>query len=312
MQRYGDQVDLNRVDLNLLVAFDVLMAERSVTRAASRLSIGQSAMSSTLGRLRKLFGDPLLVRDGRGLVATPVAEALVEPVRDVVNRVDWVLSQPRGFDPATASRTFSIIANDYLSVTFLQPLLRILDARAPGIRLRITPTGNDFIERVSRHQEDLLLMPREAFAQFARVDDFPHQVLFRDHYVCAVDADHPEVRDEVTIEQFSTLPYLAMSSGTLKSLAELQLDFLGVPRNTEVTAGFIAAPFLLRGTRMITLMHEILARRVAGMAGLRILEPPIPRLQPITETMIWSVRHNADPGHQWLRRTLAELATEIS
>lgn len=305
-------MDLNRVDLNLLVAFDVLMAERSVTRAAQRLSIGQSAMSSTLGRLRKLFGDPLLVRDGRVLVATPVADALVEPVRDVVNRVEWVLSQPRGFDPATASRTFSIIANDYLSVTFLQPLMRILDSQAPGIRLHITPTGNDFVERVSRHQADLLLVPREAFAQIARVEDFPHQVLFRDRYVCAVDVDHPNVRDEVTIEQFSTLPYLAMSSGTLKSLAELQLDFLGVPRNTEVTAGFVAAPFLLKGTRMITLMHEILARRVAGMAGLRILDPPIPRLQPITEMMLWSVRYDADPGHQWLRRTLADLAVEIA
>jgi DNA-binding transcriptional LysR family regulator len=305
-------MNLNRVDLNLLVAFDVLMAERSVTRAAERLSIGQSAMSSTLARLRKLFKDPLLVRDGRSLVATPAAEALVEPVRDVVNRVEWVLSRPRGFDPARDNRTFSIIANDYLTMTFLQPLMTILDAQAPSVRLRITPTGDDFVERISRHQADLLLMPREAFAQFARVEDFPHRVLFRDRYLCAVDKDHPDVGDEITLEQFSTLPYLAMSSGTLPSLAELQLNFLGVPRNTEVTAGFVAAPFLLRGTRMVTLIHEILARRLADMAGLRLLEPPIPRLQPITETMVWSVRYDADPGHQWLRQTMIDLAAKIS
>ncbi len=137
-------------------------------------------------------------------------------------------------------------------------------------------------------------------------------MLFRDRYVCAVDADHPDVRDDITLEQFSTLPYLAMSSGPLKSLAELQLDFLGVPRNAEITAGFVAVPFLLKGTRMVTLMHEILARRVAAMAGLRVLKPPIPQLQPITETMVWSVRYDADTGHQWLRRMLIDLAAEIA
>lgn len=304
-------VDLNRVDLNLLVAFDVLMDERSVTRAASRLSVGQSAMSSTLGRLRKLFDDPLLVREGRALVATPVAEALVEPVREVLNRVESVLSRSRGFDPATDHRTFSIIANDYLTVTFLQPLIRVLDVRAPGVRLRITPTGDDFVERIRRHQADLLLLPREAFARFAPVEDFPHRVLFQDRYVCAVDADHPEVRDEITLEQFTTLPYLAMSAGpAVPSLAEMQLDVLGIPRNTEITAGFVTAPFLLRGTRMVTLTYETLARRMTALAGLRTFEPPVPQLPPVTQMMVWPARFDGDPGHQWMRQTLIDMAAE--
>lgn len=305
------RVDLNRVDLNLLVAFDTLMDERSVTRAAERLSVGQSAMSSTLGRLRKLFDDPLLVRDGRALVATPAAEALAGPVRDVVNRIEWVLSRPRGFDPATGHRTFSVIANDYLAVTFLQPLIRDLDARAPGVRLRITPTGDDFVERIRRHQADLLLLPREVFARFATVEDFPHQVLFRDRYVCAVDADHPGIRDEITFEQFTTLPYLATSSGTaVPSLAELQLDVLGIPRNTEITAGFLTAPFLLAGSRMVTLTYETLARRMTGPAGLRVLEPPIPQLPPVTQMMVWPARYDGDPGHQWMRQALIDRAAE--
>ncbi|WP_147263038.1 LysR family transcriptional regulator [Geodermatophilus sp. TF02-6] len=298
-------MDLRRVDLNLLVAFDLLMTERSVTRAAQRLSVGQSAMSSTLGRLRRLFDDPLLTREGHGLVATPLAESLAEPVRQLLTGIESVLALQGEFDPATERRTFSVIANDYLTMTFLQPLIARLSTEAPGIRLRIFPTGDDFAEQLLRHRADLLVMPREAFEGHA---EFHHRVLFRDRYLVAVDKDHPEVGEEITLEQFSTLPYLATSSGHLRSLAEMQLDFLGVPRNTEITAGFGMAPFLLSGTRLITLVHERLAHKIGEAAGIRLLEPPIPRLQPITEIMAWTTRTDRDPGHRWFRQCLIDLA----
>ncbi|MGP6177702.1 LysR family transcriptional regulator [Microbacterium sp. A196] len=299
-------MDLRRVDLNLLVAFDALMAERSVTQAAERLSIGQSAMSSTLGRLRKLFNDPILTRDGRHLVASPLAESLVVPVKDVLIGVESVLSGGPRFDPATAERTFMIIANDYLSMTFLQPLIASLPYEAPGVRLTIVPTGEDFAELLRRDRADLLVIPREAFPEHSY---FPHQVLFRDRYLVAVDKDHPEVGDEITMEQFSELPYLATSSGHLRSVSEMQLDFLGIPRRTEITAGFGMAPFLLAGTRMVTLVHERLGRRVADSAGIRLLELPMV-LQPITEIMAWTRRTDREPGHRWLRNRLLEIAQE--
>jgi DNA-binding transcriptional LysR family regulator len=302
-------VDLRRVDLNLLVAFDMLMTERSVTKAADRLAVGQSAMSSTLGRLRKLFDDPLLTRDGRGLVATPLAESLAGPVRELLTQVEGVLSLGSAFDPATAERTFSIIANDYLTMTFLQPLIARLSTEAPGIRLHIFPTGDDFTEQLRRHRADLLLIPQEAFEEH---EQFHYRVLFLDRYVVAVDQDHPEVGDAVSLEQFSSLPYLATSSGHRRSLAEMQLDFLGVPRNTEITAGFGMAPFLLRGTRLITLVHERLALHIGEAAGIRLLEPPIPRLQPITEIMAWTSRTDGDPGHRWLRQSLLDLAASAA
>ncbi|MGW5147209.1 LysR substrate-binding domain-containing protein [Rhodococcus koreensis] len=302
-------MDLRRVDLNLLVAFDMLMTERSVTRAAQRLSIGQSAMSSTLGRLRKLFGDPIMTRDGRTLVATPLAESLAEPVRELLTDIENVLALRHEFDPATAEHTFSIIANDYLTMTFLQPLIARLSIEAPGIRLRIYPTGDDFADQLRRHRVDLLLMPQEAFEEHT---EFHHRTLFHDRFVVAVDKDHPEVGDEITLEQFTSLPYLAASSGHLRSLSEMQLDFLGVPRNTEITAGFGMAPFLLRGTRLITLVHERLARSIRAAAEIRLLEPPIPRLQPITEIMAWTNRTDAVPGHRWFRQTLIDLADEYN
>lgn len=303
-------VDLNRVDLNLLVAFDVLMAESSVSRAAVRLSLSQSSMSGTLARLRRMLGDPVLVKDGRNLVPTPYAESLVAPVRDALTQIERVLARQRTFDPKRDRRTFTVIANDYLTISYLHPLLARLETEAPGVRLHITPTGDDYVERLQRNQVDLLIVPREAMSEVVRVEDFPHRVLFRDRYLVAVDKNHPDVGDEMTSEQFSTLPYLATSSGALRSLAEMQLDFLGVTRNTEITTAFGVAPFLLKGTRLVTLIAERLAHRVAEVAGLRLLDPPM-ELQPITEVMVWMPRNDADPAHEWLRQRLVDLAAEL-
>src|SRR5574337_1177870 len=275
-------MDLRRIDLNLLVAFDVLLKERSVTRAAEQLSITQSAMSATLNRLRKLFDDPILIKEGRGVVPSPLAESLVEPVDDLLTRSERVLTRARTFDPATV--------------------------QAPGIRLHLFPTADDFADQLRRHRVDLLIIPREAFDEHAQ---FPHQVLFHDRYLVAVDKDHPDVGDHLSLEQFSTLPYLAASSGRLRSLAAIQLDFLGVPRNVEVTTPFGLAPFLLKGTRLITLIQERYARQVADSAGIRLLAPPVPQLQPITQIMAWTKRTDEDPGHRWLRQQLTDLAAEL-
>jgi DNA-binding transcriptional LysR family regulator len=303
-------VDLRRVDLNLLVAFEALVTERSVTRAATRLGVGQSAMSSTLGRLRKLLGDRVLVRDGRGLVVTPLAESLLEPVRGILLDIEEVLAQRNNFDPTTDARTFSILVMNYpLTYTFLHPLLARLDAEAPRVRLHIEPAADDFAERLQRHEVDLLIVPREVYPGY---HNFPHRVLFTDRYVVAVDRDHPEVGNEISYEQFCTLPYLATWSGHFRSLAEMQLDLLGVPRNVEVMTEFGIASFLLRGTRLITVIHERLARRIADLANLKLLKVPVDGLPPTTEMMVWTNRTEADAGHRWLRRRLQDLAVEIT
>jgi DNA-binding transcriptional LysR family regulator len=304
------EVDLRRIDLNLLVAFEALVSERGVTRAAKRLGVGQSAMSSTLARLRKVLGDPVLVRDGRGLAPTPLAESLVEPVRGILLDIEDVLALRDSFDPATDARTFSILVIDYhLTYTFLHPLLARLDAEAPRVRLHIEPAGDDFAERLQRHEVDLLIAPREVYAEHMGL---PHRVLFTDQYVVAVDKEHPDIDDEITYEQFCTLPYLATWSGHSKSLVELQLDFFGVPRNIEIITEFGIASFLLRGTRLITVIHERLAKAVVEQANLKLLKPPIEGLRPTTELMVWTNRTDGDAAHRWLRRQLVDLAQEVT
>ena len=301
------RVDLNRVDLNLLVAFDALMCERSVTHAAHRLNVGQSAMSSTLARLRKLFGDPLLFRDGRKLAATPLAESLAKQVRDVLDQIESILSGPTDFDPAHAERTFSIIGSDVLSIVLLKPLRTRLAVEAPGVRVRVTPPAVDDAERLRRNQADILITPREVFPDY---QSFRNTFLFSDRLLCAVDVDNEAVRRTLSLEQFSSLPYLATTCERGKTAAEAQLDRLGISRNVEFSTTFGMVPTLLSGSRMIALVHERLARALAGQTTLRLLEPPMP-LQPIHFLMVWTSSAETDPGHSWLRRQILSLIAEL-
>ena len=119
---------LNRFDMNLLIALDALLREKSVTRAGERIYLSQSAMSGALQRLRDHFGDELLVRVGRELELTPRAEALVEPIRDILLRVQAALEEP-SFEPATAMRTFSIMMSDYCFVAYMRAVIKRLQTR---------------------------------------------------------------------------------------------------------------------------------------------------------------------------------------
>jgi DNA-binding transcriptional LysR family regulator len=299
-------MDLRRVDLNLLVAFDALMDERSVTRAATRLYVGQSAMSATLARIRELFDDPVLIRQGRQLVPTPVAEALAGPVKDILDRTGAMLGARGSFDPASDKRSFNIIASDYLTYVFLRPLLEPLAREAPGVKLFIRPINDTSVEEFRHNKVDLLITAREAFAEHA---EFPHEVLFSDRFVCAVCAGHPEVGEAISLEQFQSLPYLATSAGKLPGIAEMELDRLGIARNTEITTGFTLGFLLLPGTRLVCMVLERYAQEFREKLGIRTLEPPVD-VGGVTEVLVWTQRNSDDPGHRWLRERLQKLARE--
>jgi DNA-binding transcriptional LysR family regulator len=136
--------------------------------------------------------------------------------------------------------------------------------------------------------------------------EFCHQDLFTDEWVCVVDADHRDVGDALTVQQFSALPYLAITSGSRPSSATMQLDLLGVAYRTEFAAGLGVAPFVLAGTRLVTLLPARLARRFAEVAHLRIVPPPV-ALTPIHELMLWTRHADGDPAHKWLRTVASDL-----
>jgi DNA-binding transcriptional LysR family regulator len=301
----GGDVNLNGVDLNLLVALDALLAERNVTRAAQRLSIGQPAMTAALNRLRKLFDDPLLSREGGDLLATPLAETLVRPVQDAIRAIHSVLGARGAFDPRVDHRTFTVVASDYVGLVLLRPLLQQLSRESPRVRLLVRPVTPGFLSDLRRDQIDLAVVPREIVPE--RVE-LPRVELFQDRYVCAVDAGNQAVEDRLTTEEFARLPHLASGDGVLPALGQRQVGALGLSTAAEIsTQTSLLTPFLLAGTDLIALLLERLGRQLQGAAGIRLVEPPVP-LQTITETMYWNPRRADDPSHRWLRAQVQQVA----
>ncbi|MDI9939211.1 LysR family transcriptional regulator [Rhodococcus sp. IEGM 1351] len=304
-----DREPLYRVDLNLLLAFDALMAERSVTKAAARVSVGQPAMSASLSRLRRFFDDPLLIREGGSLVPTTRALELIEPIREALDLVESTVRSSRSFDPRTDHRTFTLMASDYVLLILLGPLLAELEVEAPNLRFTVRPIAADFVEQISRSQLDLLIYPDELVPDGLQANS---ERLFTDRLVCAVDRNHPEVGDSITEEQFRTLPYVSFAGTSLRTVSEVRLRHLAIDRPIDIgTQSFVIQPFMLRGSRLMALMHERLGRYFAEQAGIRLLDPPF-AIDTMTEAMYWSPRADTDPAHQWLRERLARAAAALS
>ncbi len=301
-------MNLKNADLNLLIALDALLTERNVTQAAHRLSLGQPATSAALHRLRRMFGDPLLVRRGRVMELTPLAQALIGPVHEVLREIDGLLSVRPEFNPGCDERSFSVMASDYVALILLRPLLARLGTIAPNVRVSMLPITMPFRAMLGRGETDLVLFPVEVDPDLR---GFPHRPLFTDRYVCTVWNRHPEVGDEITLDMLSSLPYLSYTHVQLASSVETQLDAAGIRRRQEVSTGsFVVSPLMQRGTRLVALLHERLARALQEAAELRILEPPLP-LKPITEMMFWHARSEDDPAHRWLREEVAAMAATI-
>lgn len=302
-------MDLAGVDLNLLVAFDALMDERSVTRAAARVSLSQPGMSNTLARLRKLFGDPLLVREGFTLVSTPRADALRQPVRDALAIIRAALDQRTGFDPAADRATWTVSCSDYSLLMLIGPLVRRLPAAAPGVAIRVLPRSPDPVGLLRDGAADLVIEPEEIMPD-AQLDS---QRLFADRWLCCVWAGNSAVGDRMTMDAYLRLGHLVYSIGRGQpaSIVDQHLERSRVPRRIEFTVeSFLLAPFLLEGTDLVTVVPERAVPHLRRTAAIRVLDPPV-ALPSITERLWWHPRHTADPAHAWIRARIAEIAAEF-
>ena len=294
-----------RVDLNLLVALDVLLTERSVTRAAERLCVTQSAASGMLSRLRECFDDPLLVPVGRSLKLTPRAERLVDPVRDILLRVDSTLGLRLEFDPATAQRHFVVIASDYVVEVLLGEVLRQLAHRAPGLSFEVRSMAGSLGHELDNGRVDFLITP----AHLA-VAEHPQTLLFEDTYSVVACAGNESLREGVSLEMFSKLGHVVYQNAQAgHPWFELwYANRPGPPRRIEViTHGFTLLPHFILGTSRIATVQTRLAMRFCEDTGMRMLKPPFdaPRL---TEVLQWHRYRDDDPGVRWVRDLIIRVA----
>lgn len=292
-----------QLDLNLLVALEALLTERSVTKAGQRVGVTQSAMSGSLARLRGFFGDQLLIRVGRQYQLTPKATELLAPVLEILTRIDDTLSSRTAFDPFTSSRRFVIAASDYVSIVFLNSVIQKLGHQYPNLQFHIQPLAADS-RQVRPGGADLVIEPKGFIAEQ------PCRVLFSDSWVVVVDAANVEVGDVLDADLMARLPFVSYSLGPSgRSLGESQLSAMGVDITSDVLVeNFLTACMLVRGTNRAAIVQRRLAESMMDVACIRIVELPI-ALPPIQEAAYWNSVNDDDPGHLWLREVVAEVAT---
>ena len=290
------------LDLNLLVALDAMVETHSVSAAARRLHLSQPAMSAALSRLRDYFGDELFVVSGKRMYPTAFAEALSPQLKDCLRGLEALISSPNEFDPATAQRTFVIVASDYLTTAVLAPLVIRLAERAPGVRLEMVLPDESSVSQVAEGTVDLLITP-ETFVH----PDHPADLLFEERHLVVGWNDNPIFDKPLTEEGVFASGHVAVAMGRdrVPAFADRQLALLGKPRRVEVTAAsFNVVPWLLRNTMRLALMHERLVRVM--VKDLPIASAPLPFDFPLMREMMQhhQARSN-DEGLKWLRGELA-------
>lgn len=291
-----------RPDLNLLVTLDVLLAEGSVARAARRLRLSPSAMSRALARLREATGDPLLVRAGRGLVPTPRALDLRERVSRLVQDAEAVLRPAETLHLARLARTFTLRSGDGFVENFGAGLLARVAGEAPGVRLRFVPKPDKDSAPLREGSVDL----ETGVVGDTTGPEVRMQALFRDRFVGVVRPGHPLSRGEVTAARYAAGRHVLVSRrGLDRGPVDDALEALGLEREVATTVGgFATALALVRATDLIAAVPE--RHTQALRAGLHSFPLPV-AVPPITVSMLWHPRLDADPAHRWLRGCVREV-----
>ncbi|MGW2330342.1 LysR family transcriptional regulator [Streptomyces sp. NPDC001700] len=295
-----------QIDINLMIPLHALLTEANVTRAAERTMVGQPAMSASLAKLRKHFGDPLLVRDGRKMALTPLGVSLRGPVAQAIESIHAVLDTTSSFDPGLLDRTFTVVASDYIAIVLLKPFLQEIADEAPGVRLNIVAPRDGVMPLVRRAQCDLLVAPSPIVPE--EILSYRKRDLFTDELLVIADKGNDRVGETVSVEELHRL-------GCLEAVPQVFLEPDPDTPDTSVrrmiSAGYFSgAMHLVAGTRLVALAQARLFSLIGPACGLRAvrLEADVP---PLIHTMYWHHHHTADPAHLWLRDKLAQVASVL-
>ncbi len=311
------EADLHRIDLNLLVALDALTRERSVTKAAERAGVTQSAMSHTLRRLRDLFDDPLLVRGRRGMVLTPRAEALAIPLRSGLVTLARTVAEPEVFAPEHACRTFRIVSPDLFDALVLPTLLQRVGRQAPSIDLAVVPMPKRLTDSLETGDVDLAIYPvlldPKPFDFGTQVDaELQTRTLFRDTFRCFLRADHPALAARrLTLKAFARLNHILVSpAGEGPGVVDRVLQTQGLQRRIALRVPHFASAIEVVAQSDLILTAPSSLGQCSTASTLASRSAPI-EIPEHAITMIWHPRFTEDPPHRWFRELMLDATNEV-
>jgi DNA-binding transcriptional LysR family regulator len=300
--------DVRKLDLNLVVVLDALLTERNLTRAGERIGMTQPAVSGALSRLRELFDDPLLERDGRGFVLTPRAESLIPIVTECMVEVQRTFEVVPTYHPMTSTRTFLVTASDYVLSEITSPLLAMMKTEAPHTRVEF-----DALPVEATVSPVDLLRRDVTIAATGRGVPGKRASLFSDRFVCIVDAGNPALRNgELPVEALAQLRHVRSVFGPhVSTHVDDMLGEAGIVPHVALTVqGFMTVPFAITGTPWVGWVPERTANRYATSLGLVVARTPLmPRV--LVEAAHWHPSKSADPALQWLVKQLRRAAEVV-
>lgn len=295
-------------DLGLLVSLDALLQEGSVTGAAKRVGLSTPAMSHALARIRERFGDPILVRSGRGMLLTPRALALKPQVHHVVTEARRTLEPERPFVPRELSRTFVVHASDYVLTVLGATVDRILREESPKVCVRFVPNTPDDSGMLRDQGSDLAV---------GIYGDLPQEMrtrqLLTDRFVCVLRRDHPAAVKRLGLERFVSLDHVQVAPrGKPGGYIDDVLRERGLSRNVaRAVPYFLTALQLVAETDYVLTVSERIARRYEATLRLTIVEAPLP-LRPYALSLVWHPRLETDHAHRFLRDVFLRAAKEVA
>jgi len=305
-----NEIELRRFDLNLLLVFSALMRERSVSRAASRLYLGPSAVSMALARLRDVAGDPLFVRAGTGMEPTPRALQLWSELAPALTTVAEAVRGRGPFDPGSAERTIRFAAPDDLEFVLVPRLLAVLAAQAPGIRLVVRPSDfRTLLGRLDDGDAELALSatPTSGIERRHRI-----QPLHGETFSVLYDPSQLGRTGALDLDAYLAVPHLLLSiTGDLHGLMDQRLAEIGRTRRVMAAiTHFPTMPFILKQCVALANVPTTAAHHFARAYGLEVSPPPLSSPE-FEVALAWHARTEADPAHKWYRELVARLVTDI-
>lgn len=301
-------IDASRLlDLRSLLLFEAIFSEGSVSRAAEKLGLSQPTVSLGLAKLREHFSDELFVRSARGVVATPLADQLIWPVRDALRVVEGVSGLRTVFDPATEQRTFRIAMTDASHIALMPKIYGHVHRVAPGIRLEATGIDETLADRLQSGEADLAIGLVHGLET-----GFYQQALYSQDWICLTGGTHDLVSRGMTLDDYQAGEHVAVKGGTGQGLLDKTIETRGIRRDVKLKLpGFLGLSAILSSTNLIATLPRHIGNTLAEAAGLTVYACPF-EIEGFLVRQHWHARFHNDPANQWIRSVCTGLLAERS